>query len=339
MLTSPRRFLIVAPSFLDWDLGSYLERLLRDKGLESRAFAYRAFGDKAEANDRLLEAAAAYRPEVVIGLKTELVAPETVRALRRQGALVLLWYVDCFDEHVPAWIAPLFAEVDVFLTTAEGMLPKYRALGPTPAYWVYEGVYLPAFPPVELSAGLRKTYASPVAFIGNLFHPPVADPTLALRRFRLLGTICERHGLKIWGQQGEANVLARWPFRRCPVIPWPAFHEEVVKICRASEIVLGINTVNTVRRYFSNRTFLTLAAGGFHLTHYVPGLETMFDNHKHLVWYRSDEECLELIDYYLPREAARRKIAAEGRAWTRRRHGMRRQVNRILDIVERHHGR
>ena len=57
----------------------------------------------------------------------------------------------------------------------------------------------------------------------------------------------------------------------------------------------AVSTRASVERYFSNRTFLTLAAGGFHLTHYVPGLETMFENHRHLVWYRSDEECLELI--------------------------------------------
>jgi hypothetical protein len=333
-----QRFLIVAPAFLEWDLGRYLERLLSERGVECRTFAYRGFPSQALMNERLLQLAAEYGPDVVLGLKIGSVAPETVTELRSRGALVVLWYVDCWDGNVPPAIASLFRVVDVFLTTAAGMLPKYRVLGPTPAYWVHEGVYLPAFPPLELPPAQAKIYASEVAFVGNLFHPPVPDENLALRRYRLLGKVCERHRLKIWGQQGDPRASEKWPFRQCPLIHWPAFHEEVVKICRATDVVLGINTVNFVERYFSNRTFLTLASGGFHLTHYVPGLETMFENHRHLVWYRSDEECLELIDHYLPRQDERWRIAREGQAWTRRRYGMGRQVNKILRIVGKHRG-
>jgi hypothetical protein len=335
-----RRFLIVAPAFLEWDLGRYLEQLLAARGLESERFAYLGYESDAEANERLLEAVEEYRPDVVLGLKMGLVTPQTVRRLRERGAFVLLWYVDCWDGEVPKEIGALFKEVDLFLTTAAGMLPRYCALAPTPAHWVYEGAFLPAFPAVEPAPAVRKLYASEVAFIGNLFnHPPVGDEALSLRRYRLLSRICERHRLKIWGQQGDPNAAEKWPFPQCPVIYWPAFHEEVVKICRASDIILGINTVNTVERYFSNRTFLTLASGGFHLTHYVPGLETMFENHRHLVWYHSDDECLELIEHYLPREDERMRIAREGRAWTRRRYGMGRQLGRILKLVAAYRGR
>src|SRR5262249_18513973 len=84
-----------------------------------------------------------------------------------------------------------------------------------------------------------------------------------------------------------------------------------------------------VRRYFSNRTFLTLASGGFHLTGYVPGLETMFDDHRHLVWYRSDDECLDLIAHYLDRPAERAAIAAEGQRHVRERYPLAGQVRRL----------
>jgi spore maturation protein CgeB len=248
---------------------------------------------------------------------------------------VALWYVDCFDEHVPETIGALFRVVDVFMTSAAGMLPKYCALAPTPSYWVFEGVYLPAFPAVMPPAAQWATYASDVAFIGNVFHPPVPDPELALRRYELLRQVSQRCRLKVWGPQGDAGTRARWDCA-APLIQWPAYHEELVKICRATKVVLGINTVNTVERYFSNRTYLTLASGGFHLTHYVPGLETMFQNHRHLVWFRDDGECLDLLDHYLRREDARQEIARAGRQWTRHRYGMRRQVGKILGILEAH---
>jgi spore maturation protein CgeB len=282
-----------------------------------------------------MEVAADYAPDVVLGLKMAQITPDTLRLLRQRGALVALWYVDCFDEQVPETIGALFREVDVFMTSAAGMLPRYRALGPTPSYWVYEGVYLPAFPAVAPSAAQWATYASDVAFIGNVFHPPVPDAELALRRYALLCKIAGRHTLKVWGPQGDPQTQVKWECP-APLIRWPAFHEETVKICQAARIVLGINTVNTVERYFSNRTYLTLASGGFHLTHYVPGLETMFQNHRHLVWYRDDAECLDLLDYYLPREDTRREIARAGRQWTRRRYSMRRQVGKILAILGAH---
>ena len=152
---------------------------------------------------------------------------------------------------------------------------------------------------------------------------------LALRRYELLRKIGERYQLKVWGPQGDPQTQAKWDCS-APLIQWPAFHEEIGEDLPGGQVVLGINTVNTVDRYFSNRTFLTLASGGFHLTHYVPGLETMFQNHRHLVWYRDDEECLDLLDHYLPREDARQEIANAGRLWTRRRYGMRRQVRKIL---------
>jgi hypothetical protein len=332
-----RRVLIVAPDFLEWDLGRYLERLLAARGMDCRRFAYLRFPTDEEANARLLAEAAAYRPHVVLGLKMGRVFPETVRALRCGGALVALWFVDCFDEQVPPVIGALFREVDVFFTTAYGMLPRYRALAPTPAYWVVEGAYLPAFRAVPLPPAQRPLYASQVAFVGNIFQPPVDDPALALRRFSLLSAITERHQLKVWGVQGDPETRAKWA-NRCPLIDWPAFHEEVVKVCQAADVVLGINTVNTVERYCSNRTYVTLSSGGFHLTHHVPGLETMFEDGRHLAWYRSDAECLELLDYYLPREQERWRIAREGQRWARRRYGMGRSVGRILRILGRHLG-
>jgi spore maturation protein CgeB len=195
-------------------------------------------------------------------------------------------------------------------------------------------VYLPAFRPVSLSPPLRRTYASDVAFIGNVFHPPVPDERIALRRFRLLRAVARRYRLKVWGVQGDPTTRARWAPTGAPLYDWPAFHDEVVRICQAAAIVLGINTVNDVELYFSNRTFVTLAAGGFHVTHYVPGLETMFENHRHLVWFHDDRECLDLIRHYLARPAARRRIAAAGCEWTRRRYGMARQVSRLLALLE-----
>jgi spore maturation protein CgeB len=251
---------------------------------------------------------------------------------------VLLWFVDCFTPEVPDWIVPLVARVDAFLTTAKGMVSAYAALAETPVFWVPEGAYLPAFPNIEVETARRPLYASQVAFLGNIFQPPVPDQRIALRRLRLLSRIGERYTLKLWGPQSPDfdRYTGPLPFR---VLRWPAYNDECVRVCRSADIVLGMNTVDSVDCYFSDRTFMTLASGGFHLTSYVPGLEAMFENHEHLVWFRSDDECLELIEHYLDRPDDRDRIAASGRRFVRERYPMDAQVDKVLRIVETHDGR
>src|SRR5579862_1919465 len=138
------RYLIVAPAFCEWDLGRYCERLLRDDDLHCAIFAY---GDHpgSEEERRLLEAVRRERPHVILALKLQGISPRTVAAVREQ-AFVALWYVDCFSDEVPRWLRGLLAHVDLFLTSAEGMIPAYRQQTDVPIRWVYEGAHLPSFP-------------------------------------------------------------------------------------------------------------------------------------------------------------------------------------------------
>ena len=51
--------------------------------------------------------------------------------------------------------------------------------------------------------------------------------------------------------------------------------------------------------YSSNRLYNILAAGGVAFQNYIPGLEKMFVNHEHLVWYKHQKALPELVDHYL----------------------------------------
>jgi spore maturation protein CgeB len=345
-----KRILIVAPAFHPWDLGRYLSRLLEQQGATVIPFgcqAYfkpahvkRALADAMVRNNpelifgqsparlqgELLEICRSESPDLLLGLSLNRTRATTLRQIRSLGTSIVSWYVDCFDDRVPAWMRPLLPHLDRLATTARGLVPHYREAGASDARWVMEGVYLPAYPRrIPQPAAL---YRSDVAFAGNLYHPAYRESD-AHYRPALLRAVQETFQLKVWGAQGMPGARARWgePY---PVIEWPTYGGELVKVCRASKIMLGVNLINRVDRYFSNRTFLTLAAGGFHLTHYVPGLEKMFDNHRHLVWYHDLQECLDLIAHYLPRDAEREQIARTGMAHVRRRYGMKRQLAKVL---------
>jgi len=331
-----KKMLIVAPAFLEWDLGSYIKSILQKKKFNCRTFAYQPFKTDIDAGQHLIKIAKEYKPDIMLGLKLDKIKARVIKELRKKGIFCVLWYTDCVGVEVPDWIKPLYKEVDVFFTTAKGMLPKYKAITDTSAYWLYEGAHLPEFPLLPRNSQPKKIYRSKVAFVGSLYYWD-DNKNISLRREDFLKKINKKYHLKIWGPQGVRDAKERWG-RNYPVIEWPAFNEELVKVCRGAEIVLGINTVNSVELYFSNRTFITLASGGFHITHYVPGLETMFENHKHLVWFHSDEECLDLIGDYLKRPLLREKIAREGQRWVRMKYSMKRQLNKMLKLIGKYYG-
>lgn len=326
----PRSILIATRSRFAWDLAVYVADALAADGIAADVFEYRAYATGAAAGDALVDAVRARRPDLVLGLKLDTIPADALARVGALGVPVALWYVDCFTPDVPAWIVPLLAHVDAFFTTAEGMIPAYRGVCAAPVHWLVEGVHLPAFP---LDAAATASHRSAVAFLGNVFQPPVADDAIALRRLRLLSKVGARFDLRVWGPQSpdldrHGEPL---PFR---VVRWPAYNDECVRVCRGAAVVLGINTVDGVQRYFSNRTFLTLASGGFHVTSWVPGIETMFEDRRHLVWYRSDEECLDLIAYYLAHDAERARIAEEGRRHVRERYPLAGQVRRLLAALD-----
>ena len=141
----------------------------------------------------------------------------------------------------------------------------------------------------------NKKWASEVAFIGK----PVVQ-----ERIDLLKLIDRNYKLKAWG--GD------WGSYGLTCLKKNIYPKEFAKICYACPIMIGSDFVHNLECYFSNRTWITLGCGGFLLTSYSPGLETVFTKGGHLEWYHTHQECLDLIKYYLRNEDQRKKIAMAG---------------------------
>jgi spore maturation protein CgeB len=71
-------------------------------------------------------------------------------------------------------------------------------------------------------------------------------------------------------------------------------------------------------------------SGAFLLIRYFPGVENIFVNHRHLVWFHSDDEGLRLIEYYLTNSDEREQIARQGHTYLSEHTGWRRK-NIIVD--------
>ncbi len=94
---------------------------------------------------------------------------------------------------------------------------------------------------------------------------------------------------------------------------WP---EEMARIYGRARIV--VNACHN--RDVNMRVFEALASGALLITDEAEGLEELFEDGKHLVIYRDDEEVFGLIDRYLADDAARTRIARAGRDRVLREH-------------------
>ena len=152
-------------------------------------------------------------------------------------------------------------------------------------------------------ARARPDFVPEVAFIGKT---DAGSARLAARS-ALIGKVHARFDTRVYGSGWEPLGITP---RRQDVYP-----REYREICAGAQIVLGRDWTTECAGYTSNRTWFTLGCGGFLLTSYSPGIEALVANHRQLVWYRSDAECLELIAHYLARPDERRRIAQAGRAY------------------------
>lgn len=111
--------------------------------------------------------------------------------------------------------------------------------------------------------------------------------------------------------------------------------EKFALACSQARITLGCNAVHNAYLYCSwPRLLNSMASGAFHLTWYFAGLETVFKNRKHLVWFKSPAECVELVKHYLAHPKERQKIARAGRKEVLGKHTWDHRVRWILDYAE-----
>lgn len=211
----------------------------------------------------------------------------------RSDTTTVVWVEEPFENISQDYVEYLAQAHAVFITNPS-KLSWLRSQGVHHAAFVLEGFSSTFHYPEE-----HPTSRS-IVFIGG--------PGREGQRAEFLSRIAERHDLEVYGRHWDewANLYPNLRIHR-PVKP-PGFR----RLCASSRIVLGLNQVNRDSLYFSNRTFLSLACGSFHLTHYVPGLERVFQDGEHLVWYTDVDDCIEKIDHFLAQEDERQRIARKG---------------------------
>lgn len=255
-----------------------------------------------------------FRPDTVMVFNTDL--PPALAARFRDSARLVVWCEEPLVS-IDQALVDYFAAADIVCLSNPTRLPMLRERGLDNLAFLMSG-FSPRFHrPVP-----RREPVRDIAFIGT--------PGRLGQRAHLVAAIARRFRTEVFGLHWK-----RWPQYCADLrVSKPVDNRGYAKICASSKIVLGANEVNEDALYFSNRTFLTLACGGFHLTHYVPRLEQVLRDGEHLAWYRNPDEAIAKIEHWLPRDEERAAIAAKGHVEVLQHHQYLHRVPRILQWLQ-----
>jgi len=263
---------------------------------------------------KLLWMAQTQEPDAAIIVKGKRLDPGVTKTLARQ-TLVAYRYMDA---PLLPYVAGHARASQVVLVTGGHLIEPLSGLtGRDNVHQLLEG----CDPEIHRPANYGEAYACDIAFVGA----PAPDRISILRSCQRAG-----HKVKIWGQPG-------WP-RDLDYTGKFAYGQELARVCASAKIILGINSRNDCPDYFSDRAFLILACRGFLLTHYVPGLEKYFDDHKHLVWFKDLDGMLEMIGKYINDGPSRAKIAEAGQALVYQRYTWEKSMRAMMEFIGHYKG-
>lgn len=245
---------------------------------------------------------------------------------------------------------------DAFLARLKDEVPLVvgelsSALHPNRTYAGYD-LITSSWPPIVehfRSAGMAADHLR-LGFDGRVLrwlekNPPVYDVSFVgglsavhVDRIAWLERIAEELDVAIFGY-GIERTREDSPIRRCH--RGPAWGRRMYEILQQSRVTLNAHGAIDVRgraaTNIANNLRLYEATGveACLVTDWKDNLPELFSPGVEVVSYRTVEECIEKVRYYLTHEEERARIAAAGQARTLRDHTYQRRMEELLPVLTR----
>lgn len=277
--------------------------------------------DLCMINSRILRIARRLKPDVVLisgGLR---ILPDTIRKLKKFGAITVLWTTD-----PPLRFQPILEsakEYDHVFCQGTEAIELLSQLG-IKAKWLPMACDPDQHYPVTLSPSERRLYATDLAFVGS-YYP---------NRAELLETLTD-FNLAIWGpgwhQLSPSSPLNA--FIRGAHTPPDVWR----RIYSGSRIVLAMHYRDPANRIpvyqASPRIFEAMACGAAVLSDDQRDVFNLFEADRDIIRFRNAGDLVEKVNNYLNDPAARGRIAQNGRATVLDRHTYTHRIRKLLTTV------
>lgn len=253
---------------------------------------------------------------------TDIIKAGSIQKLREAlpKCVVSHWMGD-IRSTIDGYLTSICKATHMTLTSSKGYLPMYLQAGAPEAHYLQIGLdwdnvcWQPEWtPPFRVPEAV---------FIGNCYTPPFPgwqERENAVRALHAAGIDVGVVG-DGWGGKGFPVV------GRCHV-------KEQIHVWKRAKVCISVNHFPDVAGYYSDRHLTALLSGTPVVCRYIPALEEEFQNGKHLLWYRTEEELVGHVRTLLADEPLRCRLGAAGRAEVISNHTWFSRVTKILPAIE-----
>ncbi len=296
-----------------------------DKVAEVQAFNYR-HGSIKEMNQRLVDTALSFRPDLIHIGKGERIRGSAIREIKEKlGCKIIHFYGD-YRPTVQPWVAGIgkYADWTLLYHKNEELWEEHRQADCKRVGFWWVGVDPNIFKPVDVPKKYDTIMMMQDFGSGQASLTGQGSRASFVLHLADQGFTVDLFGKRLGQAGGHDNINTHG---------FVDMHD-FSRVCSQSRIALSYCT-NRVRFYTSwRRIFNSMASGVMLLSHYFPGLDEVFENHKHLVWFNSHEEGAEHLRYYLDHDSEREKVAQAGRKEVLAKHTWDDRIRMMLEIAE-----
>ncbi len=279
----------------DYRHGDFLLRILIKILGSKMAYRYRDF--------KILRLIRENNIDIFWVVKGESISKELLKKIKKNNVTTINWFPDPMNWW--KFMRDNASYYDYFFHFDPLVVRKLKNLGFKNIY------YLPFAAEIFSKKNSRKIYD--VSFVG----------TYSKYRERYLTNL--NCSLNIWGDPRWSNSSLK-KFTKGGRVS----QDEMKKIIRLSKINLNL-IYDAVREGTNLRTFEVLGQGSFLLTEYVKDLDNLFAS---IVSFKSKEELVKKINYYLLNEKKREKIARNGLKEVIKSHTYEIRLKQMIKIIE-----
>ncbi len=325
------KILLSAAMNRPWSPGHALLPALRRTAHEVQVFDYKS--SKAPHTE-LLAVIAAFRPDLHIVYGGEVYSPDLVREIRNRGVVNVLWYPEVTPEPLPE-VVELANAHDLFFTMAQGLVPRFHAAGVRNIEWLPEGMEPCIYQYDSLSDLDRKLFTCDVTLVGKL----ESDNPAHMERWKLVKHVVDGgFNIKWWGPRLNRKIgtfvlgllLSKVSRAYGGRFVW---NETYAKAVHLSKVFIAREAYPHIRLSMSSRAFTALGLGAFYLTYPTAGMDELFEPGVELDIFRTPDEMVEKIRYYLQHDEERTAIAAAARQKVLAQHTYTHRFQQMFEVL------
>lgn len=231
--------------------------------------------------------------------KAESITPDDILYWKKDGVKIAYWYGDMRDD-IADYVSNKLKYIDLFLTNSDDKkyIEKISSLGieKNKIFFSHTATDLSVFRKYD---DVKEIYD--VSFFGSNYYNKFEDGNIRTNFIKKLNSE-KKYKIKVYGNGWNGLVNSSKP------VYGKDFSVEASK----TKIILGFSSFLNKHLYTSNRIWNSMACG-FYLVNKFNGINDLFENKKHLVWFENYDEMKNLICYYLEHSQERRRIFEYGR--------------------------